>query len=102
MRLIDAGVENERLLDFIVQHAIGIQNAIACKDMTMLKDIFFDYFKSQKTAYDLESVIEQLEKLIEETYYKSATGSYCEGVENNAFHKCLEIVKSGTTATNGG
>lgn len=47
MRLIDADIENQRLLDFIAQNDSGIQYAIEHKDMTMLEDIFFDYFEGQ-------------------------------------------------------
>lgn len=60
MRLIDADVENERLLDFITQNDSGIQYALEHKDRTMLEEIFFIYFNEQKTAYDVDKVVEQL------------------------------------------
>lgn len=60
MKLINADVENERLLDFITQNCDSIQYAIEYKDGEMLSDIFFFYFDSQHTAFDLESVIHQL------------------------------------------
>lgn len=54
MRLIDADLENEKLLDFIAQNDSAIQYAIEHKDMTILEDIFFEYFEAQKTAYDVD------------------------------------------------
>ena len=50
MRLIDADTENERLIDFIAQNDSAIKYAIEHKDMTMLEDIFCDYFEGQATA----------------------------------------------------
>ncbi len=63
MRLIDADKENERLLDFIAQNDSGIQYAIEHKDMTMLEDIFFDYFAGQTMAYDLDKVTDRIKTI---------------------------------------
>lgn len=60
MRLIDADKENERLLDFIAQNDAGIQYALEHKDMTMLEDIFFDYFEGQTIAYNIDKVIDRI------------------------------------------
>lgn len=64
MRLIDADAENERLLDFIAQNDSGIEFAIEHKDMTILEDIFFDYFNDQHTVYDVDKVAQRLEEKI--------------------------------------
>lgn len=64
MRLIDADAENERLLDFIAQNDSGIGFAIEHKDMTILEDIFFDYFNDQHTVYDVDKVAQRLEEKI--------------------------------------
>ncbi|MBD5529711.1 MAG: hypothetical protein HDR02_15110 [Lachnospiraceae bacterium] len=60
MRLIDANVENERLLDFITQKDSEIQYALEHKDRTILEETFLNYFNEQKTAYDVDKVVEQL------------------------------------------
>ncbi len=90
MRLIDADAENERLLDFIAQNDSGIQYAIEYKDMTMLEDIFFDYFDGQPTAYDVDKVVEQLESQKSGLTTWAEDEAYKLGIE-----KAIEIVKSG-------
>ncbi|MCM1183561.1 MAG: hypothetical protein NC337_09320 [Roseburia sp.] len=40
----DADTEKERLLDFMAQHDNSIIYALENKDMTILEDIFFDFF----------------------------------------------------------
>ncbi len=62
MRLIDADAENSKLLDFIVAHDTEIQYAIEHKDREMLEDVFSEYFKEQKTAYDVEKVTKRLKQ----------------------------------------
>lgn len=99
MRLIDADVENERLLDFIAQNDSGIKYAIEHKDITMLEEIFFDYFETQKTAYDLESVIVQLEEKILEIKKKLMNcfdGHHAVRlrVKMSAYEEIKEIIKS--------
>lgn len=54
------------------------------------------------TAYDVENVVTQMDKLITESYYKAVEGSnlivgYIEGAKNNAYHEALKIVKAGGT-----
>ncbi len=81
MKLIDADAENERLLDFIAQNDSGIKYAIEHKDMTMLEDIFFDYFNSQTTAYDVDKVVERF---------------VCESINCHIMtDRAVEIIKSG-------
>lgn len=93
MRLVDADVENERLLDFIAQNDIGIQYAIEHKDMTILEDIFFDYFDGQAIAYDVDRVVGQLE----EHTRGSSNIDY-----NRAIIEAIENVRSGGIRRSGG
>lgn len=58
--------EKSKLLDFIAEHDMGIQYALEHKDMTMLEDIFLKYFEAQKTVHDVNKVVEQLEKKMNE------------------------------------
>lgn len=101
MRLIDADVENSNLLDFIAEHDTGIQYALEHKDMTMLEDIFFEYFEAQKTAYDVDKVVEQLEKEHEQLYFFSTLKggrSYGQSIvygKNLAYQNAIKIVKAG-------
>lgn len=90
VRLIDADAENGKLLDFIAEHDSAIQYAIVHKDMTILEDIFFEYFEAQKTAYDLDKVVEQLEDCIADTT-ESETGI----AASWAYKGAIEIVKAG-------
>lgn len=62
MRLVDADAECERLLDFIAQNDSGIKYAIERRDMTMLEDIFFDFFNGIHTVYDVDKVVGKLEE----------------------------------------
>lgn len=62
MRLINADTENGKLLDFIAEHDTSIQYALEHKDMTILEDIFFEYFEAQKIAYDVDKVVEEIKK----------------------------------------
>lgn len=93
MRLIDADIENEKLLDFIAEHDTGIQYAIEHKDMTMLEDIFFEYFEAQQIAYDVDKVVEQLDKKLH-NYYPSID-HYCLSEKAIRHSDAIEIVKSG-------
>ncbi len=89
MRLIDADRENGRLLDFIAEHDVEIQNALEHKDRTLLEDIFNEYFNEQSTAYDVDKVVEQLEDESE---------IYCReyGKEDELYLQgAIEIVKGG-------
>lgn len=86
MRLIDADSANERLLDFIAQNDSGIQFAIEHKDMTMLENIFFDYFEGQPTAYGVDKVVEQLKKCRRESVVITPI---------SAFEEAIDIVKYG-------
>lgn len=104
MRLVDADAENERLLDFITQNGSGIQYAIGHKDLTMLEDIFFDYFNSQPTAYDVDKVVEQLESqknqyLRRAEEIKNKFGENYESQKNYgkacSYDHAIEILKSG-------
>lgn len=103
MRLIDADIENEKLIDFITQHDVGILFALEHKDMTMLEDIFFEYFSEQETAYNLENIIKQLE---ENTEAARMRYSACDAEKLKCMNfryaaqyreseKCLNIVKAG-------
>ena len=104
MRLIDADKENERLLDFIAQNDAGIQYALEHKDMTMLEDIFFDYFEGQTIAYDVDKVIERL-KQQKNQYFRRAEeiknkfGENYESQKNYgkacSYDHAIETVKSG-------
>lgn len=87
MRLIDADTENERLLDFIAQHDSGIQYAIEHKDMTMLEDIFLDYFNEQET---IDMGISALEEIMQ--YRAIGTVEECrEAVERQKERKPIRI-----------
>lgn len=86
MRLINADVENERLLDFIAQNDSEIQHAIEHKDKEVLEDIFSEYFEGQSTAYDVNKVVEQLEKSSRESVLVTLKA---------AFKVAVDIVKSG-------
>ncbi len=90
MILIDADIENGKLLDFITQNDTAIGYAIEHKDMTMLEGIFAEYFDEQKTAYDSEKVVKQLEELKEKGY---AELMMCE--VNELIDQAVEIVKRG-------
>lgn len=90
MRLIDADTENCKLLDFIAEHDSSIQYAIEHKDREMLEDIFLDYFESQKVAYDVDGVVEQLNKMqVYQFQGKLPNGRICH------FSDAIEMVKAG-------
>lgn len=97
MRLIDADVENGKLLDFVAEHDTAIQYAIEHKDRGMLEDIFSEYFETQKIAYGVEEVLEQLE---DSAYWTQCTFDE-DGYSNDdseeviELQKAIEIVKSG-------
>ena len=103
IKLIDAETENCKLLDFIAEHDVSIQFAIEHKDMTILEEIFSDYFESQKLAYDIDRVLEQLEQL--KKTYMSIAAQYDEEGETekmdladekaDSYTKAIEIVKAG-------
>lgn len=103
MRLIDVDAENSKLLDFIAEHDSSIQYAIQLKDMTMLEDIFFEYFESQSTAYDVDRVMGQLEeKALEHAINGQQFGEdglYLEEEEEQKIkeiiEECIEVVKAG-------
>lgn len=103
MRLIDADAENGKLLDFIAEHDTGIQYALEHKDMTMLEDIFFEYFEAQQTAYDVYKVMEQLKEKTELAYKRymdcnSDTPAVIytrRSAQYQAKREFLEIVKAG-------
>jgi len=103
MKLVDSDVENGKLLDFITEHDTGIQYALAHKDITMLEDIFFEYFEAQKTAYDVDKVVEQLEeKALEHAINGQQYGEDGYDTHENAeqaikqgIEEAIEIVKSG-------
>ena len=54
--------EKIKLLDFIVEHDLGIRYALEHKDRTMLEDILSKYFELKKTVYAVKKVIGQLEE----------------------------------------
>lgn len=103
MRLIDADVENSNLLDFIAEHDTGIQYALEHKDMTILEDIFLKYFEAQKTAYDVDKVVERLES--HKACYEAKAAEYDQrgDIENMdvsdavalAYGKAIKIAKAG-------
>lgn len=92
MRLIDADKENERLLDFIAEHDVAIQNALEHKDMTLLEGIFDEYFIEQPTAYDVDKVVEQLETM---KNHKGFAGTLQEMFYDLGIDEVIEIVKGG-------
>ena len=94
MRLVDADTENERLLDFIAQNDSGIKYAIERKDMTMLEDIFFDYFNGMSVAYDTDKIVKKIEdrrKLLQ----FAAIPKTAKSAADNAFLMAVEDIKSG-------
>lgn len=91
MRLIDADVENGKLLDFVAEHDNAIQYTLEHKDMTMLEDIFFEYFEAQKIAYDAEKVIHQIRKAKDEY----GMVDYINDKPVIAKEQAIEIIKNG-------
>ena len=49
-----------------------------------------------------EMILERLDVLIEESYYKATEGSRNAGIENNAYHKVRRIVQEVAEEYNGG
>ncbi len=101
MRMIDSDVENSKLLDFIAEHDIGIQYALEHKDMTMLEEIFFEYFESQKTTYDVEKVIENLKNRSQDIalIYTTDKGVDYEYADGLTIDWAIDIVKAGGVET---
>lgn len=103
MRLVDADAECERLLDFIVQNDSGIKYAIERRDMTMLEDIFFDFFNDIPAAYDVDKVVEQLKKRKAYIFKEFVLAEKSQRVKDisiariNEIDGIVETVKSGYT-----
>ena len=70
MKLINAEVENKRLLEFIVQNYEAILYALEHQDREALEDTLSEYFDSQKVAYDVDKVMKQME---ENAYFTEST-----------------------------
>ena len=100
MRLIEA----DELMDFISEHAEQIQYAIEHKDMEILESLI----KQIPTAYDVDKVVKELERLKEteqnredecdEEGYGDAEQIFSDGESQGKFKayiKAIEIVKAG-------
>lgn len=100
MRLIEV----DELMDFISEHAEQIQYAIEHKDMEILESLI----KHQPTAYDVDKVVKELERLKEteqnredecdEEGYGDAEQIFSDGESQGKFKayiKAIEIVKAG-------
>lgn len=48
----------------------------------------------QPTVYDVDKVVERLEKLIKKSYRMAVEGSHWAGAKYNAYREALEIVKA--------
>ena len=102
-RLIDADVAKSNLLYFITQNDTAIAYAIEHQDLTILENLIEEFWKEQKTAYDVDKVVEELEDKL----YESSSG-HAEAVmgmcgvsasgysgEISAYGKAIEIVRKG-------
>lgn len=100
MRLIEV----DELMDFISEHAEQIQYAIEHKDMEILESLI----KQIPTAYDVDKVVKELERLKEteqnredecdEEGYGDAEQIFSDGESQGKFKayiKAIEIVKAG-------
>ncbi|MCJ7965758.1 hypothetical protein MT487_01560 [Lachnospiraceae bacterium NSJ-171] len=100
MRLIEA----DELMDFISEYAEQIQYAIEHKNMEILESLI----KQIPTAYDVDKVIKELERLKEteqnrqdecdEEGYGDAEQIFSDGESQGKFRayiKAIEVVKAG-------
>lgn len=90
MRLINV----DKLIDAVRQHEIGLE-----KDVVEVYEAFIELFEVQPTAFDVDAVLEELEKqTLEYQQYFNPKHDYEVGYEEGcefAFYKAIEIVRNG-------
>ena len=62
MKLIDATVQPKSLTDYILKRKTTFIHALEKRNNNLLFTLLMSYFDEQPTAYDVDKVINQMEK----------------------------------------
>lgn len=63
MRLIDATIQSKALTDYILERKSTFIRVLEEGDNDFLLALLTDYFKEQPTAYDVDKVVSEMEKI---------------------------------------
>ena len=103
MRLIDATIQPMFLAEYILERKNTFIRILEKSDNDFLFGLLMDYFDEQPTAYDVDKVVEQLEKKIQTheccIEYEKKNGTITEEFQQR---KAVEVLKGAIEIVKGG
>ena len=103
MKLIDAMIQPKVLTDYILERKSTFIRVLEKGDNDFLLALLTDYFKEQPTVYDVDKVVEQLEKKIQThtrcIEYEKKNGMITEEFQQR---KAVEVLKDAIEIVKGG